>query len=338
MYGIKEKVIGKMLVKIMKINKESEDASNLLNWKLPGVSAARMAGDFAGRCYDVISKRPMRTEPGDMSIEEVNKKLDDLSAASKEDQQIHILAEFYRHMNPDELTWLIRIILRQMKVGATERTLFNVWHPDAENLYSISSSLRRVCWELHDPNIRLEAEDRGIGLMQCFQPQLAQFQMHSFERMISRMRPTEEDPVFWIEEKMDGERMQLHMAPDDSIPGGRRFRFWSRKAKEYTYLYGSGIYDEKGALTRHLENAFVDGVQSLILDGNMGSKARCPSSIRYIEDGRPGGTAQSLLRWTETTLSCLRHSLSQRDRPHQVHSSRPPQRLGEDSHPCPSPL
>ncbi|KAJ5636168.1 Nucleic acid-binding OB-fold [Penicillium longicatenatum] len=270
MYGMKEKAIGKMLVKIMKINRDSEDGYNLLNWKLPGQSAAtRMAGDFAGRCHDVLSKRPIRTEPGDMSIEEVNDKLDKLSAASKEDEQTHILAEFYRRMNPDELTWLIRIILRQMKVGATERTFFNVWHPDAESLYSISSSLRRVCWELHDPNIRLEAEDRGIGLMQCFQPQLAQFQMHSFDKMISRMRPTEEDPVFWIEEKMDGERLQLHMAPDDSIQGGRRFAFWSRKAKEYTYLYGNGIYDENGALTRHLKDAFVDGVQSVILDGEM---------------------------------------------------------------------
>ncbi|KAJ5746060.1 Nucleic acid-binding OB-fold [Penicillium odoratum] len=270
MYGIKEKVIGKMLVKIMKINKESEDGYNLLNWKLPGYSAAtRMAGDFAGRCHDVLSKRPMRTDPGDMTIEEVNEKLDKLSAASKDDEQAHILAEFYRRMNPDELTWLIRIILRQMKVGATERTFFNVWHPDAESLYSISSSLRRVCWELHDPNIRLEAEDRGIGLMQCFQPQLAQFQMQSFDKMILRMRPTEEDPVFWIEEKMDGERLQLHMAADESVQGGRRFAFWSRKAKEYTYLYGNGIYDENGALTRHLKDAFVDGVQSLILDGEM---------------------------------------------------------------------
>jgi DNA ligase-4 len=269
MYGMKEKVIGKMLVKIMKINKESEDGYNLLNWKLPGQSSTRMAGDFAGRCYDVLSKRPMRTEPGDMSIEEVNEKLDKLAATSKEDEQTPILAEFYRRMNPEELTWLIRIILRQMKVGATERTLFHVWHPDAENLYSISSSLRRVCWELHDPNIRLEAEDRGITLMQCFQPQLAQFQMHSFDKMILRMHPTEEDPVFWIEEKLDGERMQLHMAPDDSVAGGRRFAFWSRKAKEYTYLYGDGIYDENGALTRHLKDAFADGVQSLILDGEM---------------------------------------------------------------------
>ncbi|XP_077660996.1 DNA ligase (ATP) DNL4 [Aspergillus fumigatus Af293] len=270
MYGIKEKAIGKMLVKIMKIDKNSEDGFNLLNWKLPGQAAtSRMTGDFAGRCFDVISKRPMRTDVGDMLIEEVNEKLDKLSAASKEEQQLPILAEFYRRMNPEELMWLIRIILRQMKVGATERTFFDVWHPDAENLYSISSSLRRVCWELHDPNIRLDAEDRGISLMQCFQPQLAQFQMDSLDRMVARMRPTEEDPVFWIEEKLDGERMQLHMASDDSVPGGRRFRFWSRKAKEYTYLYGNGIYDENGSLTRYLKDAFADGVQSLILDGEM---------------------------------------------------------------------
>jgi DNA ligase-4 len=83
------------------------------------------------------------------------------------------------------------------------------------------------------------------------------------------MKPTEDDNIFWIEEKLDGERMQLHMTPDDSVEGGRRFGFWSRKAKEYTYLYGNGIYDENGALTRHLKDAFVDGVQSIILDGEM---------------------------------------------------------------------
>lgn len=46
MYGMKEKVIGKLLVKIMKIDKNSEDGFNILNWKLPGQTAAtRMAGD-----------------------------------------------------------------------------------------------------------------------------------------------------------------------------------------------------------------------------------------------------------------------------------------------------
>lgn len=270
MYGLKEKVIGKLLVKIMKIDKNSEDGFNLLNWKLPGQSASsRMVGDFAGRCYEVLSKRPIRTDAGDMLIEEVNDRLDQLSSASKEDQQLPILAEFYRRMNPEELMWLIRIVLRQMKVGATERTIFDVWHPDAERLFSICSSLRRVCWELHDPNIRLEGDDRGVSLMQCFQPQLAQFQMHSFEKMVQRMRPTEEDPTFWIEEKLDGERMQLHMETDSTVEGGKRFCFWSRKAKDYTYLYGNGFFDPNGSLTRHLKDAFVEGVDNIILDGEM---------------------------------------------------------------------
>lgn len=270
MYGLKEKTIGKLLIRVMKINKDSEDGFNLLNWKQPGQTAvSRMAGDFAGRCYEVISKRPIRTEVGDMTIGEVNDLLDKLSAAPKEDQQTPIFTEFYTRMNADELMWLIRIILRQMKVGATEKTFFNIWHPDADSLFNVSSNLRRVCWELYDPSVRLEGDDRGINLMQCFQPQLAQFQMHSFDKMIQKMRPTEDDPVFWIEEKLDGERMQLHMIHDDSMPGGRRFGFWSRKAKDYTYLYGNGLFDGNSALTRHLKEAFDEGVENIILDGEM---------------------------------------------------------------------
>lgn len=270
MYGLKEKTIGKLLIKVMKINKDSEDGSSLVNWKQPGQNAAsRMAGDFAGRCFEVISKRPIRTDVGSLSIGQVNELLDRLSVAQKEETQLPIFEEFYKKMNADELMWVIRVILRQMKVGATEKTFFKIWHPDAENLFNISSNLRRVCWELHDQSVRLEDDDRGITLMQCFQPQLAQFQILSMPKMVERMRSTEEDRVFWIEEKLDGERMQLHMVSDENIAGGRRFAFWSRKAKDYTYLYGNGFLDENGALTRHIQNAFHEGVENLVLDGEM---------------------------------------------------------------------
>lgn len=270
MYGLKELTIGKLLVKVMKIDKNSEDGYNLLHWKLPGVkSASAMAGDFAGRCFEVISKRPMRTTPGSMTIAEANELLDRLSVAQKEENQQPIMEEFYNRMNAEELMWLIRMILRQMKVGATEKTILHLWHPDAENLFNISSSLRRVCWELYDQDVRLEGEQRGIHLMECFQPQLAAFQMRSMEQMVARMKPTEEDPVFWIEEKLDGERMQLHMIEDDAIPGGKRFMFWSRKAKDYTYLYGKHLEDSTGALTKHIRDAFGDTVRNIILDGEM---------------------------------------------------------------------
>lgn len=270
MYGLKEMTLGKLLVRVMKIDKNSEDGYNLLHWKLPGVkSSSAMAGDFAGRCFEVISKRPMRTAPGNMTIAEVNELLDRLSVAQKEENQRPIIEEFYKRMNAEELMWLIRMVLRQTKVGATEKTFFDIWHPDAENLFNISSSLRRVCWELYDPELRLEGDDCGIHLMQCFQPQLAAFQMRSMEHMVSKMHQTEEDPFFWIEEKLDGERMQLHMVEDDDVPGGKRFGFWSRKAKDYTYLYGNSFLDENAALTRHIKEAFNDGVRNIILDGEM---------------------------------------------------------------------
>ena len=270
MYGLKEAMIGKLLVKIMRISKDSDDAYNILHWKMPGrKSSAALAGDFAGRCHEVISKRPTRTVPGDMTIAEVNELLDKLSVCSKEEDQQSIFEKFYERMNAEELMWLIRMILRQMKIGATEKTILDLWHPDAENLFNISSSLRRVCWELNDPEVRLEGDNRGISLMSCFQPQLAAFQMRSMEQMVKKMNPESEDNTFWIEEKLDGERMQMHMGRNDDVTGGFEFRFWSRKAKEYTYLYGKGLEDSTGALTKHMANAFQSGVNSIILDGEM---------------------------------------------------------------------
>ncbi len=63
--------------------------------------------------------------------------------------------------------------------------------------------------------------------------------------------------------------MQLHMISDDEIAGGKRFGFWSRKAKEYTYLYGNGFEDPNSALTRHLKEAFHERVENIVLDGEM---------------------------------------------------------------------
>ncbi|KAI6784970.1 DNA ligase-like protein [Emericellopsis cladophorae] len=270
-YGLKENAIGKLLVKLIKIDKNSEDGYNLLHWKLPGqTTASRLAGDFAGRCFEVISKRPMRIEPGDMTIAEVNVQLDRLAASAGEQENLRVFEVFYNRMNAEEIMWIIRIILKQMKVGATERTILDLWHPDGEALFSVSSSLKRVCWELHDPSTRLEQEEAGIALMQCFQPQLAQFQLStSFQKMTELLRPTEDDPEYWIEEKLDGERMQMHMVADADHPGGTRFCFWSRKAKDYTYLYGNGFQDDQSSLTRHLGHAFTSGVRNLILDGEM---------------------------------------------------------------------
>ncbi|GAP88831.1 putative DNA ligase 4 [Rosellinia necatrix] len=274
MYGLKETAMARLLIKLMRLDRHSDDAQSLLKWKSPGQFST--AGDFVDRCYVVLAKRPMRIDPGDMRIADVNELLDKLSTVSGEKDQLPIIETFYQRMNAEELKWLIRIILKQMRIGATERTILELWHPDAQHLFNVSSSLRRVCWELHDPSIRLNTAQTGVALMQCFQPQLAAYEMTtSFDKMVLRLNSStldtaDNDNEFWIEEKLDGERMQLHMVEDDRMQGGKRFCFWSRKAKNYTYLYGEGLYDEvNSSLTRHLKNAFAPGVRNIILDGEM---------------------------------------------------------------------
>ncbi len=109
--------------------------------------------------------------------------------------------------------------------------------------------------------------------MSCFQPQLAQFQAHSFEKMLDEMGIKVDSEgrygEFWIEEKLDGERMQLHMIENEDVPGGKEFKFWSRRGTDYTYLYGAGFEDENSSLTRFIKDAFNPGVQNIILDGEM---------------------------------------------------------------------
>ncbi|KAL5615057.1 hypothetical protein BROUX41_005122 [Berkeleyomyces rouxiae] len=270
-YGLKENAIGRLLVKLMQIDKNSEDGYSLLHWKIPGQSmAARMAGDFPARCYEVLAKRPMRIEPGPMTIADVNEQLDKLIGASGEAENLEIFRGFYNNMCPEELLWIIRIILKHMKVGATEKTLLNLWHREAEALFNVSSSLQRICWELWDHTISLNQEVTGITLGQCFQPQLAQYQTSaSFDRLAKYLRPEENDSEFWIEEKLDGERIQMHMEADSSVLGGKRFHWFSRKTKDYTYLYGQTLAQRDSALTKHLEDCFDNKVESIILDGEM---------------------------------------------------------------------
>jgi DNA ligase-4 len=57
---------------------------------------------------------------------------------------------------------------------------------------------------------------------------------------------------FMIEEKLDGERMQLHKR-------GHEYYYCSRKGKDYTYLYGKHV--GVGSLTPFIDGAFDERVE-----------------------------------------------------------------------------
>lgn len=48
--------------------------------------------------------------------------------------------------------WIIRIILKDLKIGLKYEKILQLYHPDAVEYYNNTSSLKEVCKEFVDPN------------------------------------------------------------------------------------------------------------------------------------------------------------------------------------------
>ena len=43
-----------------------------------------------------------------------------------------------------EQKWLIRMIMKEMKMGLSQQSVFSVYHVDAEDLFNVNMSLEKV--------------------------------------------------------------------------------------------------------------------------------------------------------------------------------------------------
>ncbi|CAA21085.3 DNA repair ligase Lig4 [Schizosaccharomyces pombe] len=254
-YGFKEFGLGKLFIRAMHLSPTSEDAKSLKNWR---GSESKHTGDFSTMLQDILQRRAYRTFPGAFTVGDVNALLDQLADASSEDTRVNILEQFYRSLSPLELRWLIPILLKVRKYGTSEKFILSVFHPDAARLYRLCSSLKRICWELYDPSRSLDETETDVEVFSCFQPQLANFKKKDLHQTLEAMG----NKPFWIEEKLDGERIQLHMSSG-------KFQFYSRNARSYTYAYGSSYFDEQSRLTQYIIGAFDKRISQIILDGEM---------------------------------------------------------------------
>lgn len=114
---------------------------------------------------------------------------------------------------------------QDMIISVKDTTVFAVFHPDAQDLYNTCSDLKKVARGLWDPERRLgdEVSYSNLHLSIADYPKGKRAHLfRAFAPMLCR-RPTQlEDSVkemqgktFFIEEKLDGERMQLHKRGDE---------------------------------------------------------------------------------------------------------------------------
>ncbi|UYV82304.1 hypothetical protein LAZ67_21001670 [Cordylochernes scorpioides] len=135
--------------------------------------AVQEAGDFSAVAFQVLRSRC--PQQGSLTIAEVNSHLDTVAAsnnAENKDSMKKSLLYLLRNMSALEQKWLIRMILKEMRLGISENTILKIFHPDAIDLYDHTTSLENVCLKLPNPKIRLHEIE--IKLFSHFRPMLAE--------------------------------------------------------------------------------------------------------------------------------------------------------------------
>ncbi|AAS51235.1 ACR008Wp [Eremothecium gossypii ATCC 10895] len=258
-YRVKDVTLVKALCKHMKLPRNSETERRLLHWKQNAPRGVKLS-TF---CVEELQKRRREpVVPKRMSIDEVNGMLDKLEHESNVGKWSYIsLAESpafnycLEHMSYVELRFFFDIVLKVPIVSGLESLLLSCWHPDAESYFKVVSDLRIVAHTLYDPNERLEKNDLSVRIGYAFAPHMAQRVKIPYEKVSTKLGND-----FYVEEKMDGDRIQVHY-----MDYGNSIAYFSRNGINYTYLYGEN--SSKGSISNHLK--FVEGVKECILDGEM---------------------------------------------------------------------
>lgn len=302
---IKEARLAKILCEIEGIPQKSQDYKDLKSWRSANTEPP-YAKDFAEFSTRVMVKRSPKHDAEGMPINDVNIHLDYLTS-NNHGARVESISTVYRALPPGEFTWFTRIVLGDMNFNISMSDFWRACHDDASDLFQVTSSLRFVCMAPDSGNGgRVDASHLTLGFNKCFRPQLAsgpvkgetvdEFLGSSIARLDvigtadERFPNHKVDPYFFIEEKLDGERIQLHMRR--VVNGGIKFKWWSRHGHDRTSLYGSHIPETGSAeaaaggftITRHL-GSLIDrkGPFSVVLDGEV--VAWDPSAKRVLPSG-----------------------------------------------------
>lgn len=182
---------------------------------------------------------------GGLTIKELNDLLDRLASSENRAEKTSVLSDLIKKTNAQEMKWIVMIILKDLKLGINEKSIFHEFHPDAEDLFNVTCDLKLVCERLRDRHQRHKRQDIEVG--KAVRPQLA-LRVANAASAWKKLHGKE----VVIECKFDGDRIQIHK-------NGEEIHFFSRNFLDHPeYIHGmSNII---------MQNVLVD---RCILDGEM---------------------------------------------------------------------
>ncbi|KAG6467998.1 hypothetical protein ZIOFF_072564 [Zingiber officinale] len=201
-YGLKESALAACLVDALGLAKDSPDALRLINWRKGGARSGANAGNFALVAAEVLQCRQGMVSGG-LTIKELNDMLDQLASTENKGEKASVLSSLIKKTNALEMKWILMIILKDLKLGISEKSIFHEFHLDAEDLFNVTCDLKLVCEKLKDRTQRQKKQDIEVG--KPVRPQLA---MRVSDAMNAWKKLHGKNVV--VECKFDGDRIQIH--------------------------------------------------------------------------------------------------------------------------------
>ncbi|POM80098.1 DNA ligase, partial [Phytophthora palmivora] len=245
-YMLKEKKIAKIYIDVLGLAPISKDAQKLEHFNDPKIVESKSVGDFAAVLFDVVLYQSARTRSKQQhTLQDVNELLDKLVQADSNAARKKVFMKLATEYSADEQKWIIRVVLKDLKIGLRHERVLQFIHPDAMEMYNHTNDLHKVCRELRNSAVRYVPQ---LEPFQVFTPMLAK--RVNFGECISAINAD----AFVMEPKLDGERITCHVQ-------GKEVQFISRNGINYTESYAPSIKP-------HVLSQLEPGVDC-ILDGEM---------------------------------------------------------------------
>ncbi|KAJ0395569.1 hypothetical protein ATCC90586_002928 [Pythium insidiosum] len=245
-YNLKEKKIAKVYIDVLGMASESRDAQKLEHFNDPTVVQSKSVGDFAAVLFDVLQYRSLvGNHRFQHTVGAVNTLLDRLVRAEDAASRRNVFMQLATEFPANEQKWIVRMMLKDLKIGLRHERVLNYIHPDATEMYNHTNDLHKVCLDLRNSSIRYVPK---IEPFQVFSPMLAK--RVDFGECTTAIQAD----AFVMEPKLDGERITCHVQGDT-------VQFISRNGVNYTDMYGP-------FMAPYVKSQLLEGID-VILDGEM---------------------------------------------------------------------
>ncbi|RLN46229.1 hypothetical protein BBO99_00006334 [Phytophthora kernoviae] len=151
-YNLKEKMIAKIYIDVLGMASASKDAQKLEHFNDPNVIASKYVGDFAAVLYEVLLYRSLaRDRQNERTLQDIIGLIDALEQADSSAMRKKVVMRLATEFSASEQKWIVRIVLKDLKVGLRHERVLNFLHPDAMKMYNHTNDLHKLLLRILSP-------------------------------------------------------------------------------------------------------------------------------------------------------------------------------------------